>query len=137
MVRHGTMTCDMVAGVTGFRGWPRAARVATYVAAALVLVLVAGLVTVVYLVRQPFPQTTGSIDVPGLDGTVDVVRDENGLPQLYADTLDDLMRAQGYVHAQERFFEMDVPRHATAGRLAEMFGDAGFHADLLARQDGY
>ena len=61
--------------------------------------------------------------MPGLSASVEVVRDDHGIPQLYADTDADLMRAQGYVHAQERFFEMDVRRHVTAGRLSELFGD--------------
>lgn len=136
MVRHGTMGRDMV-GVTGFRGWPRAARVATYLAVGVALLLVAALVTVVHLVRSPFPQTTGSIDVPGLDGPVEVVRDDAGIPQLYADSVEDLMTAQGYVHAQERFFEMDVRRHATAGRLAEMFGEDAVESDEMVRTMGW
>lgn len=136
MVRHGTMGGDMV-GVTGFRGWPRAARVATYLAIGVALLLVGALVTVVHLVRSPFPQTTGSIDVPGLSGPVDVVRDGAGIPQLYGDSVEDLMRAQGYVHAQERFFEMDVRRHATAGRLAEMFGEDAVESDEMVRTMGW
>ncbi|WP_343907107.1 penicillin acylase family protein [Nocardioides aquiterrae] len=121
----------------GFRGWPRAARVATYVAAGLVVLLIGMLLTAVHLVRQPFPQTTGEIEVPGLTGRVEVVRDDAGIPQVYADSVDDLMRAQGYVHAQERFFEMDVRRHATAGRLAEMFGSAALESDEYVRTMGW
>ena len=136
MVRHGTMADDMV-GAMGFRRWPRAARVAAYVAAGLVVLLIAMLLTAVHLVREPFPQTSGEIEVPGLDGKVTVVRDDAGIPQLYADSLDDLMRAQGYVHAQGRFFEMDVRRHATAGRLAEMFGHAGLESDEYVRTMGW
>src|SRR4051794_27936370 len=136
MVRHGTMSGDMVGGL-GFRGWPRAARIATYVAAGVVVLLIATLLTAVHLVREPFPQTTGEIDVPGLAGKVTVVRDDAGIPQVYADSVDDLMMAQGYVHAQERFFEMDVRRHATAGRLAEMFGTAGLESDEYVRTMGW
>ena len=120
-----------------FRGLPRMARVTTYVAAGLVVVLVATLVTGVVLVRRPFPQTTGASELPGLAGDVRVVRDEHGIPQLYGDTVDDLMRAQGYVHAQERFFEMDVRRHATAGRLAEMFGKDALESDEYVRTMGW
>ncbi|MCB0905642.1 MAG: penicillin acylase family protein, partial [Nocardioidaceae bacterium] len=90
-----------------FRSLPWPARWSAYVAGAVVLALVAGLVAGVVFVRRPFPQTTGTIDLPGLTAPVEVVRDANGIPQLYGDTVDDLMRAQGYVHAQERFFEMD------------------------------
>lgn len=116
-----------------FRGWPRTVRWAAYVVAGLVLALVAALVTAVVLVRKPFPQVEGELTLPGLEAEVTVVRDANGIPQIYADTTDDLMRAQGFVHAQERFYEMDVRRHATAGRLAEMFGEPGLESDRFVR----
>lgn len=120
-----------------FRAWPRLARFATYAVAALVLALLAGLVIVVELVRAPFPQTTGAAALPGLEGRVEVVRDDHGIPQLYGDSVDDLMRAQGYVQAQERFFEMDVRRHQTAGRLAELFGASAVESDTYARTLGW
>lgn len=92
----------------------------------LVLALLAGLGYGAYwsvdTVRASFPQTTGSLKVPGLTGTVEVKRDEHGIPQLYADSDEDLFRAQGFVQAQDRFWEMDVRRHMTSGRLSEMFG---------------
>src|SRR4051794_3414444 len=147
MVRHGTMTCTMTTTTTTdrgrlrwwrvFRRWPWPARGATYAARALGVVLVAGLLTAVHLVRDSFPQTTGDVDVPGLEGSVEVVRDDSGIPQLYGDSVEDLMRAQGYVHAQERFFEMDVRRHATAGRLAEMFGRSALESDEYVRTMGW
>ncbi|MCW2852158.1 MAG: quiP [Nocardioides sp.] len=121
----------------GFLGLPRALRLTTYVAVLVVLVLVAGLATFVVLARRPLPQTSGELVLPGLTGEVEVLRDEHGIPQLYADTLDDLMRGQGYVHAQERFFEMDVRRHATAGRLAELFGEDALETDLYVRTMGW
>jgi len=120
-----------------FLGWPRVARVTAYVAAAVALLLVVGLVTATVLVRRPFPQVSGSVDLPGLEGDVEVVRDDHGIPQIYGDSLEDLMRAQGYVHAQERFFEMDVRRHATAGRLAEMFGEKAVESDEMVRTMGW
>ena len=120
-----------------FLAWPRFARIATYAAVALVLLLVVGLVTAVQLVRRPFPQTTGEADLPGLEASVEVVRDDHGIPQLYGDSVEDLMRAQGYVHAQERFYEMDVRRHATAGRLAEMFGEDAVESDKFVRTMGW
>lgn len=120
-----------------FRSWPRLARAAVYAATGLVLVLLAGAITVVQLVRAPFPQTTGEADLPGLEGRVDVVRDDHGIPQLYGDSVEDLMRAQGYVQAQERFFEMDVRRHETAGRLAELFGEPAVESDTYARTLGW
>ncbi|WP_278257257.1 penicillin acylase family protein [Nocardioides convexus] len=107
------------AGWRGFRAWSRPLRWMAGIAVLLVLVLVAGLVTTVVVVRRPWPQTSGSLGLSGLEGEARVVRDGAGIPQIYADSMHDLMMAQGFVAAQDRFFEMDVRRHATAGRLSE------------------
>ncbi|WP_460850812.1 penicillin acylase family protein [Nocardioides montaniterrae] len=126
----------MVEGTPNDR-WPRAFYWTAYIALALVVLLLAGLVTGVVVVRRSWPQTEGHLRLDGLDGTVQVIRDSHGIPQIYADTTHDLMLAQGYVSAQERFFEMDVRRHATAGRLSEMFGKAGLETDLVTRTMGW
>ena len=120
-----------------FRRWPWVARWTTYLSTVLVLVLIAGVITGVVLVRKSFPQTDGEISLPGLQGKVTVIRDDQGIPQIYADTTADLMRAQGYVHAQDRFYEMDVRRHITAGRLSEMFGSATLDTDKSIRTMGW
>ena len=120
-----------------FRGWPPPARWAAYVAAGLVLLLVVVAVAGVAVVRRPLPQTSGELEVPGLTGPVEVVRDEHGIPQVYADSMDDLMMAQGYVQAQERFFEMDLRRHVTAGRLSELFGEETLETDKVIRTMGW
>ena len=122
---------------TGFFGWPVGLRWSVYVAIGLVLLLVLLLTAATVVVRRSWPQTSGAIALPGLDGAVEVVRDEHGVPQLYADTIHDLMLAQGYGHAQERFFDMDVRRHATAGRLSELFGEEALETDLVVRTLGW
>ncbi|WP_351233648.1 penicillin acylase family protein [Streptomyces sp. NPDC002133] len=88
-------------------------------------------------VRASFPQTTGTIKLKGLSGPVDVKRDANGIPQIYASSDEDLFKAQGYVHAQDRFWEMDVRRHVTAGRLSEMFGSGSVETDAFLRTLGW
>ncbi|MFC8494824.1 penicillin acylase family protein [Streptomyces sp. NPDC057235] len=107
----------------------------------LVLVLVAGVGAGGYwgvsTVRASFPQTTGEIRLDGLSGRVEVKRDALGVPQVYADNEQDLFRAQGYVQAQDRFYEMDVRRHVTAGRLSEMFGDGQVETDSFLRTLGW
>ncbi len=120
-----------------FRRWPGVLRWASYLAVAVVLLLVVTTVLAVAVVRRPLPQTGGEVELPGLAGSAEVVRDEHGIPQVYADTTDDLMRAQGYVHAQERFYEMDVRRHVTAGRLSELFGETGLETDKFIRTLGW
>ncbi|MEW1904306.1 penicillin acylase family protein [Streptomyces sp. NPDC086147] len=107
----------------------------------LVLVLVAGVGAGGYwgvsTVRASFPQTTGEIRLDGLSGRVEVKRDALGVPQIYADNEQDLFRAQGYVQAQDRFYEMDVRRHVTAGRLSEMFGEGQVETDSFLRTLGW
>jgi len=122
---------------SGFRALPGPLRATAYVAVAVVLLLVVGLFAAGHLVRRTFPETTGTVDVPGLSAPVEVLRDEQGIPQIYADTTEDLMAAQGYVAAQDRFYEMDVRRHATAGRLAELFGPDALESDLYVRTMGW
>ncbi|WP_338897756.1 penicillin acylase family protein [Streptomyces sp. TG1A-60] len=88
-------------------------------------------------VRASFPQTKGSTTLDGLSGPVDVKRDGYGIPQIYASSDEDLFMAQGYVQAQDRFYEMDVRRHMTAGRLSEMFGEGQVDNDEFLRTLGW
>nr|WP_066883994.1 penicillin acylase family protein [Carbonactinospora thermoautotrophica] len=103
----------------------------------VLLALIAATSYVVWTVRRSFPQVDGTLSVPGLTTRVEVVRDKWGVPQIYADNALDLFRAQGYVHAQDRFWEMDVRRHVTAGRLSEMFGPSTLKVDKLIRTMGW
>lgn len=106
------------------------------VALVVVLMLVVTVIGVT-LVRRPFPQTSGDLPVSGLTAKVSVLRDDRGVPQIYADNPQDLFRAQGFVAAQDRFFEMDLRRHITAGRLAELVGQDGVQADRVIRTMGW
>ncbi len=123
--------------VRRWRGRPRWVRWPAYAALAAVLLVLAGGVVAVRTLRASFPQTEGTVDVPGLDGRVRVLRDDAGVPQIYATTSHDLFLAQGFVQAQDRFFEMDVRRHLTAGRLSELFGPTTLEADKLVRTLGW
>ncbi|MEU2428080.1 penicillin acylase family protein [Streptomyces sp. NPDC007861] len=119
----------------------RKGRRARLIVIALVLALVGGVGFGSYwsvsTVRASFPQTTGTIEFKGLAKPVDVKRDANGIPQIYADTDEDLFKAQGFVHAQDRFWEMDIRRHVTAGRLSEMFGAGSVETDAFLRTLGW
>ncbi len=88
-------------------------------------------------VRASFPQTKGTITLEGLSGPVDVKRDNYGIPQIYASSDEDLFMAQGFVQAQDRFYEMDVRRHMTSGRLSEMFGKSQVKNDEFLRTLGW
>ncbi|MGC5582929.1 penicillin acylase family protein [Ornithinimicrobium sp. W1665] len=112
-------------------------RVAVPVVAILVVVVVATAVLGVGLTRRAFPQTTGELEVPGLAGSVEVVRDELGVTHLYADTAADLFAAQGFTAAQDRFFQMDLRRHVVSGRLSELVGEGGLETDKVIRTLGW
>lgn len=101
------------------------------------LTLVALMAFVVYTVGRPFPQTQGTVRLAGLRGAVEIRRDEYGVPHIYADSAHDLFLAQGYVHAQDRFFQMDFWRHQTSGRLSEWFGDGLVSTDTFLRTLGW
>jgi penicillin amidase len=88
-------------------------------------------------VRASFPQTKGTLTLKGLSGPVEVKRDGYGIPQIYASSDADLFMAQGYVQAQDRFYEMDVRRHMAAGRLSEMFGKSQVDNDEFLRTLGW
>ncbi|MFD4565344.1 penicillin acylase family protein [Streptomyces sp. NPDC058467] len=107
----------------------------------LVLAIVGGVAFGAYwsisTVRASFPQTKGSITLDGLSGPVDVKRDSYGIPQIYASSDEDLFMAQGFVQAQDRFYEMDVRRHMTSGRLSEMFGKGQVKNDEFLRTMGW
>ena len=111
---------------------------------ALILVL-AGSSGLFYLLRylpktvapRSFPQVDGSIQAQGLDAAVDVYRDQAGVAHIYASSAHDLFFTQGYVHAQERFWQMDAWRHIGSGTLSEMFGQDQVETDAFLRTLGW
>ncbi len=106
----------------------------------VMLLIVALLLTAIsgtWMVRRSFPSTSGEAELVGLTGSVDVYRDAHGVPTIVASSSDDLFRAQGYVHAQDRFWEMDLRRHVTAGRVAELFGADALDTDRFIRTLGW
>ena len=106
------------------------------VAGVVVLALVA-VGFVVYTVQRSFPQLSGEVAVDGLDDQVTVQRDGLGIPTITADSTHDLFFSQGYVHAQDRFWEMDFRRHVTSGRLSELFGESQLETDRFLRTLGW
>jgi penicillin amidase len=81
------------------------------------------------LARQSLAQIDGTLQTPGLKQPVDVVRDRWGVPHIYAQNLDDLFFAQGYVAAQDRLWQMEMWRRWREGRLSEIFGPVALDHD--------
>ncbi|GAB3597685.1 penicillin acylase family protein [Microbacterium tumbae] len=129
------MTTDTAA--TRRRIGPLIGRIAFGIVAGLVVIAVAAAFFVAWTIQRSFPQTTGSLEVAGLQAEVTVQRDASGIPTITADSSHDLFFAEGFVHAQDRFFEMDFRRHVTAGRVAEMFGESQVATDMFLRTLGW
>jgi penicillin G amidase len=83
------------------------------------------------------PTTTGTLRLPGLIAPVEVVRDRWGIPHIYARSNHDLFAAQGYVHAQDRLWQMHLNRLTAQGRLASVFGELALDTDRLTRTLGF
>lgn len=101
------------------------------------ILLVIAVAAIVLMVRRPFPQTDGTINVTGLTAEVEILRDEFGIPHIYAQNQDDLFFAQGYVHAQDRFWQMEFWRHTGQGRISEITGAATVGLDKTIRTMGW
>ena len=105
---------------------------------AIVVVFVAVLTGIVGSVTlRALPQTDGFLKIKGLEAPVTVLRDGAGIARIYADKPHDLFLAQGYVHAQERLWQMEVWRHISSGRLSELFGKSTIKEDRFIRTLGW
>ncbi len=108
----------------------RAAAIALAVllAGAAVLVVAAG-----RALRASLPALTGELRLPGLAAPVTVERDALGVPTVHGASRADVARATGFLHAQERLFQMDLLRRGPAGELAELLGEAALDWDRALR----
>ena len=88
------------------------------------------------LLRRSLPALSGVVDLSGLEGPVEVLRDRFGVPQIFAGNERDLFFTQGYVHAQDRLFQMELGRRAGNGRLSELIGGSALDFDRLSRTLG-
>ncbi|MCB9158739.1 MAG: penicillin acylase family protein [Caldilineaceae bacterium] len=101
----------------------------------LLVALIGGFYVYIYYFRiqRPVPTLTGDAPLPGLDADVEILRDKHAVPHIYAQGEADVWRAQGYIHAQERFWQMEQARRTAYGTLAEIFGAAALDADRFSR----
>ncbi len=100
----------------------------------VILVLgIALFIFVRYQIRKSFPRTEGTVVVAGLADPVEVSRDEYGVPVIEAGNNHDLMFSLGYVHAQDRLWQMDITRRLGQGRLSELLGESTVPFDRMFR----
>ena len=100
---------------------------------ALLAVAVLAIAGIWLSLRASLPQLDGAVTTPGLVAPASIERDALGTVIVTAANRQDVSWALGYVHAQERFFEMDLLRRRAAGELAELFGSVALEADRSAR----
>ncbi|SIS38382.1 penicillin acylase family protein [Salimicrobium flavidum] len=91
---------------------------------------------VVIFIQRTLPETKGEVKLDSLSLEVEVVRDEEGVPHIEADSLEDLYMAQGYVQAQDRLLQMDLSRRQASGELSEIIGPATVEQDKFFRALG-
>ncbi len=95
-----------------------------------------GLVGAWMYLSRSLPPTQGTVALRGLDGPVEIVRDADGVSHIHATTDHDAFLALGYVHAQERLWQMELQRRLAAGRLSEILGPASLRRDKFYRTLG-
>jgi len=108
-------------------------RTLKYLGAAAALLLLAALALGWLLLRASLPHLDGALRQPGLTSAVRITRDSRGVPTIEATDRLDLAYATGFLHAQDRYFQMDVSRRLAAGELAELFGSVALEQDRNAR----
>jgi penicillin amidase len=111
-------------------------RLLVAIVAALTVAAVGAGAGGVYVVRRSFSSTSGVVNLRGLNDPVEVVRDRWGIPHIYAKHAHDLFFAQGYVHAQDRLWQMELSRRTASGRLSELFGERTLQTDRFLRTIG-
>lgn len=104
----------------------------------LAILAVLGVVLAAYVtLRASLPQVEGRVALKGLSAPVEVGRDGSGVVRIRAQTLKDLLFAQGFVHAQERLWQMEFQRRVGQGRLSEVLGEATRAQDRFLRTWGF
>jgi penicillin G amidase len=101
--------------------------------AALLVVAVLTGVGAYFWLERSLPQTEGERQVAGLGASVEILRDGHGIPHIYADSVNDAVFALGFVHAQDRLWQMHIQRRIAEGRLAELAGPPALVIDKFMR----
>jgi len=100
------------------------AQLAIIISIGLILAIILGAIGfAAYSYRSPLPQTDGALQVEGARQPITIYRDEWGVPHIYANNIHDLFFAQGYIHAQDRWWQMETRRHIGRGELSIIMGN--------------
>lgn len=102
-----------------------------------ILALLAPMALAIARFHRPLPDVRGTIEIDGPSATVEILRDRYGIPHIRAASRRDAIFALGFVHAQDRLWQMEMQRRAAAGRLAEILGSAAVQTDRFMRTVGF
>ncbi len=97
-----------------------------------VIVIILGTAGYAYISRT-LPRDNGTARISGLGEDVRIVRGQESVPHIIGQSIIDVVAAQGYIHAQDRFWQMETLRMAGQGRLSEMFGEKTVGTDIYLR----
>ena len=89
-----------------------------------------------FYLRLSLPETEGELTIAGLDSPVEILRDAHGIPHIFARSERDAQFALGFVHAQDRLWQLEMNRRIASGRLAEILGPAALDTDRFLRTVG-
>jgi penicillin amidase len=108
------------------------------IAGGMLVVIVAAVAIGAYAyARRSLPRFSGTIHVAGLSGSVEIVRDADAIPHIFAAAKLDALFGLGYVHAQDRLWQMEFQRRIGHGTLSEVFGAATIPQDRFLRTVGF
>ncbi len=108
-------------------------RIAVILVGLIVIVGAGGFFWFQYTIKKSLPPNSGEISLKGLKEDVKIIRDDYGVPHIYAENESDLYFAFGYAIAQDRFWQMEFHRRLGSGRLSEIFGEEFIGADRYFR----
>lgn len=120
-----------------FEGMVRAMKVFKFWFSVIVFMLIATAAIGYGWLRSSLPQLDGTIELASADGTITIARDERGIPHISADNEKALFYAMGFVHAQDRLWQMEMNRRIGHGRVAEILGESGLGFDKYFRTLGF
>lgn len=104
-------------------------KIVGWTAASVVLLLLIVVIGLYVYITRSHPEVEGEVQLAGLQESVEVIRDEEGVPHIRSNNENDLYIAQGYIQAQDRLFQMDLSRRLASGRLSEVVGSAALDND--------
>jgi penicillin amidase len=102
----------------------------------LALVATVGLIMVYVIAGTARPRLNGTVSTAGIENNIEIARDSLGVPHIWAASEHDLLFAQGWAHAQDRLWQMELFRRIAEGRLAEALGEALVESDRFLRTIG-